>query len=130
MSNFKKHAQMGAIVGGATGFFVNFFQQLDKIDNNKEEKFNFFELLGYTTGGVAIGTIGGVLPDLLEPAKDPNHRKFFHSITTGIVVGTSVVALNKSNLPKEVKAIASVAAAGYLSHLALDSATPKGLPLV
>ena len=34
-----------------------------------------------------LGTFGGKLPDLLEPALHPNHRKFFHSLLFAAGVG-------------------------------------------
>jgi membrane-bound metal-dependent hydrolase YbcI (DUF457 family) len=43
----------------------------------KKEKPSWPELLGAGLSGVA----GAFLPDIIEPATNPNHRSFFHSIS-------------------------------------------------
>jgi membrane-bound metal-dependent hydrolase YbcI (DUF457 family) len=80
--------------------------------------------------GYASGCAGGVLPDILEPASNPHHRKFFHSKTTAVA---TAIAGKKAILSKQNPILKSAlvgAAAGYGSHLVLDSKTPKGLPLI
>lgn len=130
MANFKKHSTTGAIVGAFTGLFLNFHQQTMRLNNGEQDKIYWFQLLGYSAGGSILGSMSGILPDILEPAINPNHRKFFHSWTMGIAVAFGLYKTHRSNLPNEVKAAITVAGAGYLSHQALDSSTPKGLPLV
>ena len=47
-------------------------------------------------GGLIIGSLGGRIPDVLDPPIHPNHRAFFHSIALGCVVtGTVAVTLKK-----------------------------------
>ncbi len=105
------------------------------------------------------GWIGGVTPDLLEPASDPNHRAFFHSLTAGggiaavasadwlksIRARADECAARASAAPEgsdlrrseELKCLALHCAAGlligflagYASHLVLDAVTPRGLPV-
>lgn len=83
----------------------------------------------------AVGTVFGKLPDVIEPAfKNPNHRQFFHSIA---FVGLVVYGLKKTydwrpedGFEKVIRVLALCAGFGYLSHLVLDSTTPRGLPLV
>ena len=62
-----------------------------------------------------IGEAMARLPDILEPALHPNHRQFFHSITTlyeGVLHGLIVLG-----------------GVAYISHLLADGSTPKGHPL-
>lgn len=83
----------------------------------------------------AVGTVFGKLPDVIEPAfKNPNHRQFFHSIA---FVGLVAYGLKKTydwkpedGVDKAIRLLALCAGFGYLSHLVLDSTTPRGLPLV
>ena len=80
----------------------------------------------------AVGLAGGLLADLLEPASDPNHRKFAHSILVaiGLAVLIGLIWRNSvSNSEERPLAIGSMIVA-YLSHLMLGSATPKSIPLI
>ncbi len=87
-----------------------------------------------TSGGMvrsaALGAAGGLLPDWLEPALDPNHRGLFHS-TAGLLLElyllwqASAVVATRPDTP-EWRALL----AGYSSHLVADARTPAGLPLV
>lgn len=84
--------------------------------------------------GGLIGVVGGKLPDLLEPATSPNHRRFCHSAVVAVTVGIATYKLYQwqpTDAWGEFLRILGIAlGVGYLSHLALDLATPKGLPLV
>ena len=130
MANRKEHIKTGAFAGGAAGFSLNILYQVQKIKNGKQKEFEYWPLVLWTAGGVAVGAVGGMLPDLLEPAKNPRHRKFFHSVTSGLIVLGGVVAVNKSQLPIEAKVVCSALGVGYLSHLVLDGKTKFGLPIV
>lgn len=104
-------------------------------------------------GGAFGGFIGGILPDIIEPATSPNHRGMAHSYLAGIGGGTLLVSRMTSwqesvrNRPfiefndpvlmaleelfrHFVAGTIAGFATGYLSHLALDSQTPRDLPLV
>lgn len=78
------------------------------------------------------GIVGAKLPDILEPAIHSHHRAFFHSL---VVAGGVAWAIRKILAwPREtpgqrlVRATALGFAVGYVSHLALDALTPRGLP--
>lgn len=130
MANFKKHLSTGAVIGGLAGLLINLYRQNEKIKNGGQENVDWLQLLGYTAGGAALGVIGGVLPDIIEPANSPNHRKLFHSLTVGTAVCVGLYKTYKSNLPKETKVGITAAGLGYLLHLALDSSTSNSLPLL
>jgi len=100
------------------------------------------------------------MPDILEPAADPNHRKFAHSLVVGGAL--SVARFGEMQLSCRRRAdaahqrllshipgcperdttllevliwrfLAGAAvgfAVGYASHLVLDATTTKGLPLI
>lgn len=79
----------------------------------------------------AVGGAGtGVTPDVIEPADNPHHREFFHSLLLGAGVGKGVQEIDRLALTEKQKAMATSLSAGYLSHLVADATTPKGLPLV
>jgi membrane-bound metal-dependent hydrolase YbcI (DUF457 family) len=130
MPNFKKHAVAGGSIGLTLTAIVNLLQQQNRKKNNSSYKFNWGELIIKSLAGGGIGAFCGVLPDFLEPASSPNHRKFFHSITAATAIGAGMVKANKSNLPGSHKELINLVGTCYLSHLLLDGETISGLPLV
>ncbi|MGD9493123.1 MAG: hypothetical protein AB7V36_07185 [Bacteroidales bacterium] len=130
MGNFKKHASTGAVVGGLSGLIIDTTNQYNRIKCGQQEKFEWLELIVNIMGGTALGTMTGILPDFLEPAKHPNHRKFFHSLTAASAIGIGLYKASISNLPTEIKTTINVAGLGYISHLIVDARTPKCLPII
>lgn len=87
--------------------------------------------LGGTIFSAIGGAIGGILPDVLEPPTNPNHRGPCHSVAAGVAVVTGGQQLFASQqVPLEIKEGLAPFLAGYVSHLLLDSTTPKSLPLL
>lgn len=86
-------------------------------------------LLGSTAAAVFTN-----LPDLLEPAKSPNHRAFFHSLAFAAFLGTCLHQLNQwqpqTDAEKLLRGLGILAMSAYLIHLALDFTTAKSLPLI
>lgn len=119
MANRLEHEIIGAITGGA-------FAALNKDDANKYA-------VNMATGA-ALGKYAARLPDILEPALHPNHRKFFHSWLFLGAVGTGMYQLYQWNPEEGHKKVFKwglmIAGAAYASHLLRDSLTPKGLPLI
>lgn len=81
-----------------------------------------------------IGKGAGRIPDLLEPATSPNHRKFFHS---WIALGAMSYGWKKAydwnpedDLQNFLRYMALVGGVAVIFHLVLDSLTPKSLPLI
>ncbi len=66
--NGKAHATIGLLAGTGTGLALS-------IEANRRPA--FAEVCGWAVGGVG----GAKLPDILEPAIHPGHRKFCHSGT-------------------------------------------------
>lgn len=86
---------------------------------------------------LAAGALGAVctnLPDILEPATSPNHRKVFHSVTCAVAVAVGMKKAwdwePEDDLGRLLRFVALVAGAGYLAHLALDATTKRSLPLI
>jgi membrane-bound metal-dependent hydrolase YbcI (DUF457 family) len=74
------------------------------------------------------------LPDLLEPALHPNHRKFFHSVALFAGLGYGLHRLYKWDAQDDwqrlLRMAGLVAGAAYLAHLTRDALTAKSLPLI
>jgi inner membrane protein len=74
MANRKQHIILGAAAGVGGCAVYSYI---------KEEKPSWPELIGSGLSGAA----GSLLPDLIEPATNPNHRSFFHSVSFAAVAG-------------------------------------------
>jgi len=118
MAGRNAHAMIGAGVG--VGVLVIY-----KLV--KDQKPSFGEFIAAAIGGAAFG----LLPDLLEPATDPNHRQFFHSYAAaGLISWANLKVWQNPILLEKDKLHFTLASAGYLSHLLADSGTPKGVPII
>ena len=79
------------------------------------------------------GAIGGIAPDKFEPAFDPNHRAFYHSISSGaaISLGLSKIPFNTDNRNLNLLNVClRSGGVGYVTHLVQDAGTPMGLPFI
>lgn len=76
----------------------------------------------------------GTLPDILEPACHPNHRRFFHSVVFAGFLGYGVHRLYQwkpqDELQQLMRLLGLIAGGSYLVHLAMDATTAKSLPLI
>lgn len=73
------------------------------------------------------GAIGAAIPDLLEPAVHPNHRRFFHSVVfNGGVVHATLKSMEQPRTLERV--FGESIAIGNITHVAQDSQTPAGIP--
>ena len=147
MPNRRTHTEVGAITGVATALFLA-----------KGQPTAFF--LAEAAGGLLGGALGGIAPDVLEPATSPNHRKLAHSLVTAGTLTLARVTEWQSDCRRQATARAHAALtclpgsrersdaelaavawsflagfiagcfAGYASHLALDSMTTRSLPLL
>lgn len=116
IANGKTHLMVGAGVGSCIYCLFCWLSG---------RKFSWAELVAAT----AVGGIAGITPDILEPATNPNHRKFFHSVTTLALIGFGTHrALENPELTSGERISLLVPAAGYVSHLLLDGTTPRSLP--
>jgi inner membrane protein len=78
-----------------------------------------------------VGAVGGLIPDLLEPAIHPNHRQFFHSyVAAALLVQANKQLSTSAQIPAEARGTVHLVSLGFLSHLVIDAQTPKGLPWI
>jgi membrane-bound metal-dependent hydrolase YbcI (DUF457 family) len=147
MPNYATHARVGAAAGGLAAAY-------------RARTAPTEQMLAETLGGLLGGWFGGALPDMLEPARDPNHRKAAHSVAAGGALTLARIAEWQATCRASAEGAAKRAAthplgspersraeidvllwrlvagalvglvAGYASHLLLDANTPRGLPLV
>jgi membrane-bound metal-dependent hydrolase YbcI (DUF457 family) len=110
--------------------------------------FNFFAVMATTArvqhqegrpvDGTAIAMAAAAclpsLPDILEPALHPNHRRFFHSIAFALAVAYGMRRAYKWEAndawERFARGVLLVGGAAYLAHLARDALTAKSLPLI
>lgn len=90
--------------------------------------------LGWPVVATALATATARLPDMIEPATNPGHRGFFHSITFAGLVGYGAYRLHgwqpQDDLQKALRFTGLVVGGTYLVHLLMDACTPGSLPLV
>lgn len=118
MADAKTHALIAGVAGvGAYALHCR----------RNSQQVRFFDAL--VSGLVAV--VGGLAPDLIEPARHPNHRSLFHSLAcgAGLVYGARQVQLD-DRTPDTMKLIIILLIVGYVSHLLADALTPKGLPVI
>lgn len=82
--------------------------------------------------GLVVGVFFALLADILEPATNPYHRGFFHSLVFACFLGLILLKFFKKTDDDKADAALLLKAAGgaYASHLILDAGTPLGLPLI
>ena len=130
MANFKKHLETGAIIGTITAILLYLVRYFKEHRRNPDYRFSFWKFIQAILAGCALGALTGIVTDKIEPATNPNHRGFFHSITFWFALS---VATYKLLFERDVdclcKELVVIGFAGYSSHLMLDMQTPKSLPL-
>ena len=81
-----------------------------------------------------LGALCGSLPDLIEPATNPHHRQFFHSVAFAALAFEGLRRIYRwqpeDDLHRTIRGLTLIAGGAYLIHLAMDSTTPMSLPLV
>lgn len=81
--------------------------------------------------GVGIsGALGGIAPDILEPATNPRHRKTAHSGGALVTALKTYSCTGTTSLNESQRTVLKAFVLGYVSHLVLDSDTPAGIPIV
>lgn len=119
MANAKTHLLVGAGVG------VALYIADRKLFHKKDVT------MGGIMGSLFLGMVGGLMADWLEPASHPNHRKFFHSL---VFMGGTFLYKDELcewlGLGQEGRKYFDWFISAYGSHLVLDSATAKGLPII
>lgn len=85
-------------------------------------------------GGSVLAAMCTNFPDWLEPATNPHHRQFFHSLVFAGLIGWGMYKIYEWKPETEwdefVRFCLLVGGASVLIHLAADSLTPRSLPLL
>lgn len=122
MPNAKTHL----LIGAAVGAIVNGVTQIDHMRHDPFSKFDWGEFLLCT----AASATASLIPDLLEPADSPNHRRFFHSLAMTALVAYAITGKHTRAWPAAKLLFLGIMALGYLSHLAADACTPRSIRFV
>lgn len=118
MPNLGKHA----LIGGGLGALC--YLGYCWLTKNKPS-------LQGATVSFGLGGLGGSMPDIIEPATNPNHRKFFHSAGFSAFLASLLKEFTDGNeVSHENKLALTILILSYLSHILSDSTTPKGIPLL
>lgn len=136
MPNRTVHIPAG-VASGATFASVRAINERDEV------------IYARAIGGLIGGYFGAQLPDIIDPSTNgPNHRSLGHGVLPNACAaaylqkpyedlrGYLSVRAEEYNTPIPSALIQCLIGmldgfiAGYVSHLVLDSFTPKGLPLV
>lgn len=131
MPNIKTHIKAGAATGFVSGATLNLIEQQRRMTETPGLAFNWQEFFKHCLLGLGTGIVGGVLPDVLEPATHPNHRGMCHSLAALLSTGYGAVKASSGNrIEPYLRTVAVAGCAAYVSHLILDGETPKGVPLL
>lgn len=135
MPNGATHKAAGAIIGPITYL-------LTKGTSQKLDQEEFGELIL----SILLGAGTAKIPDILEPAIDPNHRAFFHSIVCGGILGffgvqiwndlqtrrreRKLYGIKQMHQSEIIDIILLIVDGSILLHLIMDGFTKKGLPFI
>ena len=118
MSDGKTHFKVGAIAS-----IIGYTQG----KKSRNETTDLREL--FTVG--LFGGAAAMLPDIIDPPTNPNHRSIGHSIVvSGLLIPKLMNKINENHqMTPEQKDFFKSILMGYTSHFLLDARTPAGLPL-
>ncbi len=113
------------------GFLTGMICSVAYLLNQPKEK-KGLELIDFRNILIIMGgsTFGSLLPDVIEPATNPNHRSIFHSVLFGSILTGNLIHNRNAKPDYILKMAINSISAGYISHLVTDSTTPMGLPIV
>ncbi|RMF02562.1 MAG: hypothetical protein D6772_03365 [Bacteroidetes bacterium] len=133
MPNKPVHLVAGVLTGAVVSFARIYYLDHPTAIDGEVALIGPFSLASIMLISAAVGGQFGLLPDILEPAKrkEWRHRRFFHSYALlAMLLWFTYQTETNPELHELVRHFFTVAAAGYVSHLLLDSRTPAGLPWI
>ncbi|HJP19405.1 MAG TPA: metal-dependent hydrolase [Nitrospinota bacterium] len=113
------------VIGVAVGVTVTLINHKIKKEKYPDTKFPWEELL-FNSG---VGFLLATLPDIIEPAFNPHHRKFFHSLACGGLIQYAAYGKHTENMDEKIRKRIQISALVYLSHLVADATTTKSIPI-
>ncbi len=114
------------IIGAAVGALVDLTIQSIENAGRADAKIDW----GRVALCAGVGAVAATLPDIIEPATNPNHRGFFHSVGAGAAVAWICTGGHTKNLEPGIRVLLAAVAVGYGSHIFADSLTPRSIRLV
>lgn len=131
MPRFKIHLAISAATGSVYSLAIQSHRR--RLNPNRPPKID----LSHVAACSLAAAIGGCIPDIFEPANrknGPNHRGMLHSFMSGAAGGKCAYILatceTNSIIERWLADLAGAFYAGYVSHLAADALSPKGLNLI
>ena len=128
MPTSKEHSVAGCVTGLSLLGIWELYSQSNAIQKNPYLKFDWGKVIGKLSAGALVGSIAGVLLDVLEPATNPHHRHFFHSKSAVALTTVGLWKVGTSKIDTGTKQFISCVLVGILSHHYGDSQTEFGLP--
>jgi hypothetical protein len=114
------------ILGGTAGGLCNIVDQINRREQDPTIRFDWKEFFLC----VSAGALAARLPDILEPATNPQHRSICHSGAMTAAVAKLAFGAHTQAWHPMAKALARAAACGYISHNVSDFTTKMSIPLI
>ncbi|MDX2142028.1 MAG: metal-dependent hydrolase [Rhodospirillaceae bacterium] len=87
-----------------------------------------------TVGYASVAALSANLPDIIEPALNPHHRQFFHSVVFLLTLSVGLYQLYQwkpeTIVEQIIRGMGLAIGSAYIVHLLADSLTKRSLPLV
>jgi hypothetical protein len=130
MPDSRIHRALSALSCGTVSAAWELRRQAQLPGRDHQRPVDLLSLVGWTALGAVVGATVARWPDMIEPPTCRHHRGFFHSqvLRHGLVAAAHWVV--QSNWEGEAKFVALNLIVSWDSHLAADSTTPDGIPLV
>ena len=131
MPNRNEHILIGAAGGALFGLAQYVFDQQQGLAS-QPEPWSKDDLIG-TIGALGLGALAGAiaaqLPDLIDPPDSPNHRSIGHGIAGTSILASQLNGFMGTLTDPSSRILVRGFQVGYISHVAADATTPKGIPL-
>lgn len=118
MPSSHEHRIAGALTGCAVLSAIELLRQCRQVKNPGLHGFDWRGISGKAILGFVAGACAGALPDLLEPADNPFHRKFCHSSIAGAGLLYALFRMINANVSPVAKQLTTSAIAGSFPPLA------------
>lgn len=129
MPNYNEHRNTGFWVGAGFTFFASKIQQDREIQYGLRLDYNWSEIISKSILGGSGCAIGECFADIIEPATNPNHRGFVHSIS---FLGLCIAMLSQDKLSNVelFDLLFKSIVGGHALHIFQDSLTPKSIQFI
>jgi hypothetical protein len=129
MPNKSEHLSTGFWVTGFFNFFASAARQNEEFKLGLRRDTSLLEAIGDGIIGGTSGAFGSMVPDLIDPPTNPNHRGRAHSFSN-LVLSASIVGGNPLSENSKINIFLKSFVGGNALHILQDSETPKGIPII